>query len=111
KPQEIDGGMEWDGWYSPSPARWRYINIKHVSLRGLNWLFNQANWEHLPGFYAISVATPEELLASRDRAGLSRIVDEESFTLWATPERRKVYLLKYDPNVLSPNPNPARTNK
>jgi Dolichyl-phosphate-mannose-protein mannosyltransferase len=113
KPQEIDGGMEWDGWYSPRPARWRYINIKHISLRGLNWVFNQANWDHLPGHYAISVATPYQLLHAPipDKAGLSRIVDEEPFTLWATPERRKVYLLKYDPSVLSPSPAPARTRK
>lgn len=111
KPQEIDGGMEWDGWYSPSPARWRYINIKHISLRGVNWKFNQANWDHLPGFYAISVATPYQLLRAQDRAGLSRVVDEESLTLWATPGQRKVYLLKYDPSVLIPGSAPAKSKK
>jgi hypothetical protein len=109
-PQDIDGGMEWDAWYSPRPARWRYTNMKHVSLRGVNWLFNQANWEHLRGVYAISVATPYELLKSEDRAGMSRIVDEEPFTLWATPGHRKVYLLKFDPTV-DPSPGPAKTKK
>jgi hypothetical protein len=108
KPQEIDAGMEWDGWYSPYPARWRYINIKHVSLRGVNWLFNQANWNHLPGFYAVSAATPYQLLKSEDRAGMSRIVDEEPYTLWLTAGARKVYLIKYDPSV-DPGPPPTKT--
>jgi hypothetical protein len=111
KPQDIDGGMEWDGWYSAQPARWRYLKIKHAQyLRGVNWGFNQMNWDHLPGFYAVSVATPDELLRSKDRAGVSRIVDEEPFTLWATPSLRKVYLLKYDPSVLNP-PAPVKTKK
>src|SRR5262249_31670433 len=48
QPKDIDGGMEWDAWYSPRPARWRYI--KHVKyIRGINWEFNQINWDHLRG--------------------------------------------------------------
>src|SRR5262249_46457671 len=109
KPQEIDGGMEWDGWYSPRPARWRYI--KHFKyLRGVNWWFNQVNWDHLPGFYGVSAATPYQLLHAADPAGTSRIVDEEPFTLWVTPGQRKVYLLKYDPGG-DPAPAPANTKK
>jgi hypothetical protein len=112
KPQEIDGGMEWDGWHSPQPSRWRYLRIKHArDLRGVNWGFNQLNWDHLPGVYGVSVATPYELLQSKDWAGLSRIVDEEPFTLWATPGRRKVYLIKHDPSVISPAPTSTKTKK
>jgi hypothetical protein len=99
RPLEIDGGMEWDGWYSPQPARWRYI--KHLKyLRGINWGFNQINWDHLSGHYAISLAAPQEFWR-RDVYIPALAVDEEPYQLWAMPGRHKVYLLKYDPSVLT----------
>jgi hypothetical protein len=98
RPQDIDGGMEWDGWYSSQPARWRYI--KHLKyLRGINWGFNQINWDHLSGHYVISLAPPEEFW-HRDVYIPGLTVDKEPFDLWAIPGRHHVYLLKYDPSVL-----------
>jgi hypothetical protein len=95
-PQEIDGGMEWDGWYSTQPARWRYV--KHVQVpKGLNWNVNQINWDHLPGFYAVSVASPGQFR----RFGYEingRIIDDEPYRLWVIPGQRHMYLLKYDPS-------------
>jgi hypothetical protein len=96
---DIDGGMEWDGWYSPQPARWRYI--KHLKyIRGINWEFNQINWDHLSGFYAVSLAAPEYFWRRRVYIP-GRVVDEEPYDLWTIPGRHLVYLLKYDPTAVS----------
>jgi hypothetical protein len=94
KAEDIDGGMEWDGWHSPRPARWRYSHEVR-SVRGLNWEFNQKNWDHLSGFYAISLASPDDFRA-RGIFMPGRTVDLEPYTLWATPRHGKVYLLKED---------------
>jgi hypothetical protein len=105
KPQEIDGGMEWDGWYSPRPARWRYSH-QVPSVRGLNWEFNQINWDRLSGFYAISLASPDDFRC-RSIFMPARTVDEEPYTLWAPPEHRQAYLMKEDP-ALYPSAAPDR---
>src|SRR5262249_2911103 len=96
--KDIDGGMEWDAWYSPRPARWRYI--KHVKyIRGINWEFNQINWDHLRGHYAISLAAPEDFWRRQSYIP-ARTVDEEPYQLWAIPGWHAVYLLKYDPSAV-----------
>jgi hypothetical protein len=88
EPRDIEGGVEWDGWYSgagkdpPSPAgpRWPVLPFTgqwFPAVRGRYWL----SFSELRG---------------------ARRVDSEPYNLWLPPGRQEFYLLE-----VPPLPDPA----
>jgi hypothetical protein len=79
KPTEIEGGMEWNGWYSPEP-RLQAFEGQHRM-----WLpFTAHCFPHVVGRVALSFSPI---------AG-TRILGQESYSLWLLARKGHFYLLE-----------------
>jgi 4-amino-4-deoxy-L-arabinose transferase-like glycosyltransferase len=80
-PREIEGGVEWDGWYAPpgdAPAgrrRWPVL------------AFTREWFPEITGHYALSFAEVRG----------ARRVDSEPYELWLQPGRREFLLIELPP--------------
>ena len=81
-PLDIEGGFEWDGWYS---LRGAVRGHKPILPRRLTLPFNARYFPHVSGRYALAFSVP-------DRAD---IVDSEPYALWLLPGRRRFFLVKF----------------
>jgi hypothetical protein len=77
---DIEGGFEWNGWYSPHPVFAR-CREEHKGL--MLWL-TYCMYAHISGRYALSFSVPEG----------TRVVDREPYDLWLIPGRREFYLIE-----------------
>jgi hypothetical protein len=77
---DIEGGFEWNGWYSPHPVFAR-CREEHKGL--MLWL-TYCMYAHISGRYALSFSVPEG----------TRVVDREPYDLWLLPGRRDFYLIE-----------------
>jgi hypothetical protein len=90
RPEQIEGGLEWDGWYAPKPAKWNpraEPTRRRVSVRGMCLPFNQMCFPDLLGIYALCYS---EIPGART-------VDQEPYSQWLPPARRFVYLQQWQP--------------
>jgi hypothetical protein len=85
-PRDIEGGVEWNGWYAP-------VGDASTPHRGLRWPvlpFTKDWFPSITGHYALSFS---------ELKGTKRL-DAESYSLWLLPGRRQFFLLELRP--LSP---------
>jgi hypothetical protein len=84
KPTEIEGGLEWNGWYSPE--------VRPHSFEGQHrmWLpFTAQVFPHVLGRVALSFSPIKG----------TRILDQEPYTLWLLARKQHFYLLEAAPMV------------
>jgi hypothetical protein len=85
KPPEIDGGMEWNGWYSPEPRPQAFEGQHRL------WLaFTAHRFPHVLGRVALSFSPIPG----------TRILDQQSYSLWLLARNGHFYLL--EPPALVP---------
>jgi hypothetical protein len=86
---QIEGGLEWDGWFSKTPATWEQSSEQSVQapLKGLNLPFNQLSFPSLDASYALSYAE----IPGTD------VVDRQPYSLWLFPGQRHFYLIRWTP--------------
>jgi hypothetical protein len=82
KPQQIEGGLEWDGCYSQVPR-----HPYPVPVHGLTLPSFHASFPEITGDYALSFSPLPD----------SRVVAKQSYELWLPRTRRDFYLLRYGP--------------
>jgi hypothetical protein len=84
KPNEIEGGMEWNGWYSPQERPPTFEGQHRL------WLtFTAQCFPHVLGRVALSFSPIHG----------TRILDQESYTLWLQARKGHFYLLEAAPVV------------
>jgi 4-amino-4-deoxy-L-arabinose transferase-like glycosyltransferase len=96
---EIEGGLEWDGWYAPprethTPAlQQRTFPRKKLVLPTMQYF----KFDHISGEYA---------LAFQQFPG-STPIDSQPYTLWLAPGRHLFWLLQFDPRYQFPETSPG----
>jgi hypothetical protein len=90
---DIEGGFEWDGYYSQGPAAWYEASQRRpnsIPRRRLVLLpVNAFAFPEITGRYALAFSVPAGLPAE--------VVASQPYSLWLTPGRRAIYVLKYRP--------------
>jgi hypothetical protein len=76
----IEGGFEWNGWYSPFPV---FQNCRQ-KREGLTLWLTYCMYAHISGRYALSFSVLEG----------TRVVDQEPYDLWLVSGRRDFYLIE-----------------
>jgi hypothetical protein len=76
---DIEGGFEWNGWYSPYPVFARCRGERKGLTLTLTWCM----YAHISGRYGLSFSVLDG----------TRAVDEEPYDLWLAPGRRSFYLI------------------
>jgi hypothetical protein len=89
-PNQIEGGLEWDGWFSPIPSEWKPTQHgrskrRPVEVRGLALIFTQMCFPRMEAAYAISCVPPPTTLVVEDR---------QLYTLWLVPGERSLYFVR-----------------
>jgi hypothetical protein len=82
KPEDIEGGLEWDGWYTEVP---RY------TLAARSWGLA------LPGIHHIFPKVTGKLALSFSELPDSVVIGRQSYDLWLGPGRQEFLLVKYEP--------------
>jgi hypothetical protein len=74
---DIEGGMEWDGWHSPTPAVRMSKETYDDSLprRGLGLRFTQHSFPHLTGRFALSISPLHG----------AKVIGAQSYQRWLPP--------------------------
>jgi hypothetical protein len=80
--EQIEGGLEWDGWHTPVPR-----DRVPVPPRGLALPSIHASFPRVTGAYALAFSQPPH----------STIVDYEPYRLWLRPGERRFLLVRYEP--------------
>jgi hypothetical protein len=82
--RDIEGGFEWNGWYSP------YAVFEHCRQERRGWTLwlTYCMYAHISGRYALSFAVPEG----------ARAVDQEPYAMWLIPGERAFYLIEPRPS-------------
>jgi hypothetical protein len=98
-PKDIEGGLEWDGWFSPKPSAWnppRHGEVEHrqVFIRGLSLEHTQLCFPHMTGMFALACGVPEGAL----------LRDAEPYSLWLVPGPRFMYLIQWQPGIKRASP-------
>jgi hypothetical protein len=84
KPQDIEGGFEWDGWYTD-----RTVESPHQESEGLIMSVTAKWFPQITGRYALAFSLVPD----------SVVVGQEPYNLWLAPGKRFFYLLKYQPGA------------
>jgi hypothetical protein len=84
KPEEIEGGFEWDGWYSPTPAQRRF----DLPPQGLVLPLFRPSFPHITGRYALAFKQPPDTI----------ILDRQPYLLWLSPQWREFLLVELVPS-------------
>jgi hypothetical protein len=96
----IEGGLEWDGWYSPGPSRWEPTKnpsaIRRIHLQGMAMPFTMTAFPHLIAHYALSPS----MIPGTKVVRIKDKIEPVPYRLWLFPEERKFYLLEWQPGYL-----------
>lgn len=91
RPDEIEGGFEWDGWYASEDPQNPQANPdrKHSAneVPGLNLLLSRFYFPSVCGRYAISFS----------KLPASKSITTKSYQVWLPPVCREMLLLRYQP--------------
>ena len=78
-PWDIEGGFEWDGWFSPAPRR-----DPRGPRRGLTLPFTHDWFPHVTGRYAIAFSQPPGTVC----------LDRQEYHLWLSPGQHEMLLVQ-----------------
>lgn len=78
---DMEGGLEWDGWYAPGPVD---AEGAGKPIHGLMLPFNQARFPDIRGRYALAFSEVPD----------TTVLDHEPYRLWLIPGARRFLLLE-----------------
>jgi hypothetical protein len=82
KPFEIEGGLEWDGWWTKVPRYPRPMAAQGLALQSYH-----ASFPQITGDYALSFSPLPH----------SEVLKEETYDVWLRAASEKFYFLRYKP--------------